>query len=191
MRTTVQRGVISIFGTALALMACIAITGCSKGPTVASQSAPEASFTVPPGTVFQVADLSTASWKATSGFHRTKTGPNGSRAFEYLGSGRRAENENATVVVPVTEGTVYVFSTWVDTSHVVGEADLFIDQADGSTTFSSVYQGPKPLGRIKTPPWRCPHGVTRVMLGMQIAQSAVTKGQVLRFYGPELDSAAI
>jgi len=172
-------------------MACIASSGCSNGPTVASQSPPSESFTVPPGTVFQTTDLSAANWKVTRSFHRTMTGPKGSRAFAYLGTGKREENESATLVVPVTEGTVYVFSSWADTTHVVGEADLFIDKADGSTTFASVFQGPKTPGRIKTTPWRCPHGITRVMLGMQLAQSAVAKGQLLRFYGPELDSAAI
>jgi len=168
------------------------LVACSNGPSATVAASPAAAVVkLPPGVKMTSTDLAGEHWKLTPAMRRTSAGPGGSVVFAYVGTGKAVDNELASLVIPVSPGVVYVFSAWADTSSVLGQANLIIDTADGSSTYASVFKGPGKPGRIETSPWRCPPGVTKVLLGMQLAQNAVKKGQALRYAEPRLGQAVI
>lgn len=143
---------------------------------------------MPPGVVPTEVQLSDQRWLTTPDMHAIRSGTHVT-GFRYSGTGQVTANEAATLSVPVTPGTVYVFSAHADDRSKVGEVDVLIDSADGRSTYVSSFAKAPISSDLGTPPWKAPPGVTRIMVGMQIAQSAVEKGRDLTFSRPVLRSA--
>lgn len=161
--------------------------GCQRppAPTVVTGH-PYVVATLPPGTRLTPHPVGEWAWKASSNI-RVRTF-DGVRDYEYTGTGS-ADSAIATLPVRVTPGFIYSFSAVVDPSHISqGQFDLFIDPPDGSYSYAVVWGGRGPTARFGTAPWRCPPGVTRIMLGMQTVRTTVTKGGTLRFSSPEVMS---
>ncbi len=126
-------------------------------------------------------------WNLTANMHHGPGGPRALVDYEYTGTGAPGGNEVATLEVPVQPGKIYVFSSWVDPSKISdGQFDLIIDTADGKSTYSITYGSAGPPLRYSTPPWLCPPGVTRVMLGLQANGLTLARGQKLKFSEPAL-----
>ena len=147
--------------------------------------------TMPPGVTPHVLDLSNRKWTLTKEMQRVQRSPGASPQFQYTGTGNKAGSEYASLVVPVNPGTIYMFSARADLAHVIGQADLIINRADGKISYVSVFEngGASTPKIVKTPAWKCPPGVTQAFLAMQIAQSAVENGRNLTFTEPKLTYA--
>jgi hypothetical protein len=126
-----------------------------------------------------------SSWTPSSNTHVLSTP--GGVAYQYTGTGVPSGNENALRLVAVKPGRAYVFSAWVDPSHIKsGDFDLVIDKSDGSSTYQSIFHGNDKAGLFKTSSWTCPQDVTQVLLGMQLIEAVVTPGEKLQFMRPTL-----
>lgn len=144
---------------------------------------------MPPGVTPVVTDLSARRWQQTPHLRGTRAGTAGAE-FRYTGTDAIVSNEAATLAFRVTPGTVYVFSAQTDLPGATGEADVFIDTADGTRTYAIAYAKAPASRAISTPPWKAPAGVTEVLLGMQIALSKIERGRDVRFSRPVMRAAA-
>jgi hypothetical protein len=173
-------------GLLVCAVLAIVLPGCALPRSSSTEAV--ASATMPPGIVPTEVQLSDQHWSTTANMHAIQdrgrvTG------FRYTGTGQVALNEAATLSVPVTPGTIYVFSAHADDPSKSGEVDVLIDSADGKSTYVSSFAKAPIASDLGTRPWKAPPGVTRVLVGMQIAQSAVEKGRDLTFSRPVLRSA--
>jgi hypothetical protein len=114
------------------------------------------------------------------------------KAYEYVGTGNRDENELAKIAMPVTPGKAYIFSALVDPSNITdGKFDLIVDTKDGRASYAWVFHGRGPARRFETAAWQCPPDVKEVLLGMQLVRSSVARGKVLRFKDPVLTEVSL
>lgn len=143
---------------------------------------------MPPGIAPTELQLSRRQWATTSNMQTVRSGDRAA-AFRYAGTGAVVQNEAATLRIPVTPGTVYVFSAHAEDRSKAGEVDLIVDSDDGKSTYVSRFVKAPVSSQLSTPPWKAPPGVTSVLVGMQIVQSPVDKGVDVTFSQPVLLSA--
>lgn len=139
-----------------------------------------------------IVDLDHYSWSATRGIRAVSGASPGVVQYAYRGDGTADSDERVTLEMPVQAGKTYVFSALVDpsgiheTSGTNGQFDLFIDTPDARSTYAISYYPVGPPTRYATDAWTCPPGVTRVELGLQLTDTVVRKGGVVRFSLPRL-----
>ena len=191
-RTQEARRVNSLSYQVLCRVLCIAIVGGALAGC--GQKAPSAvatpAATMPPGVTPRTVGLAKQPWSLSDDMHRVQPSAGAAPVFRYTGTGQKVLNEYATLKVPVTPGTIYVFSARVDLANLIGQADVVIDTADSKRTYVSTYADKSAGPRVvSTPPWKAPPGVTEARVGVQLAQSAVENGRTLTFSEPTLLSA--
>lgn len=139
--------------------------------------------------------LSGSAWHVAPSMRRITTSSQ-ETAFQYVGTGTPVD-ATTYLRIAVSPGTTYVFSAMVNPSSLMrpkvrGRSgfDLFIDPLSGKFSYASTLLYPSGVAaRYATPEWRCPPGVTEVLLGMQLVHASVVKGARLTFSDPVLSDA--
>ncbi len=120
------------------------------------------------------------------GYVTATGGPGRATDLEYTGTGAATSATLASPTIAVVPGKTYVFSAWVDPSHVTAcNALLMVTNVAQNVAYGDripVYG----TARRFTDPVTIPNDVTQVVLVLTNAGCTVTKGQKVRFSQPML-----
>jgi hypothetical protein len=190
--------------------AVLAVSCASVLAACSSRSAPEPAAVTSMATAMPVAAAAPGSYTGRSassnlapdpdtlrrwtrgGFVVRSGGPGGATDFEMVGSGEpQGSNDAFSPPIKVLPGQSYVFSLWIDPSHISsGSAVLGIYAPSRMVSYGQVRVNPGPPGRYAVDAI-IPKGQRTVRIDFQPNDETIARGQILRISQPMLVRGAL
>lgn len=174
------------------LAACGSKSGSAGGPAATAMPVampPSGSYTA---SANMIADASTlARWTGGS-FSRHAAGPGGSADFEMIGTGEpQGSNDLYSQPITVEPGKSYVFSMWIDPSHITsGFGVLGIYAPSRMLQYGQVRINAGPAGRYAVDAV-IPASEHQVRVDFQPNGLSIENGKILRLAQPMLKPGAL